>query len=371
MKLLLTGTVRGEGGIQYHMRFFIRALDELGHEVLCISAHPHGGDPAKEKPIQDEFPFPISDRIRIVETTHSSAFDKMKLYRKLLKEFSPDMLITTGHGMGNFMLAALTPKRIPRVYFEVMVTNHLLKMTNPRRHYKSVYSHFIAQSYTVGLKLQKEMNRKVPYTSICAFPQIHQDLAPLPEVHERSYEKGKLKACYFGRLINYKRPQLLAEVFGEVEDLVGEYHVFGAGPEEETIRNLASSQGFENRITCHGRYPNGTEYYELLEEFDFLVLPTIGPEGSPLVLLESLACGVPYVSCDTGGIRDYLYPEGHCMVVGPSKDDFVKGIRKLCENLIAGKVTRKSLQESYQKNYSFNACKKNWNDEINRIAEAQ
>jgi len=364
MKILSIGTLPGRGGIQSHTRFFLKAMDELGHEVLCINTF---NSIELNASYEEQFGFNYSRNIKIVDVAKLSYINKYRKFCQALKDFSPDILINTGHGVLNLVAALNCPKNIPSVYFEVMVGDKLLKIMDPRRHYKRVYDYFIAQSPTVGKKLQVELGKKIHYSSLCAFPHIHESYAPLPIVSERSYEKGKLKACYFGRLVKYKRPQLLLEEFEKVSDLIGEYHIHGSGPHEGEIGELINEKKLKNKVFLHGRYPEGTAYYNMLKEYDLLVLPTKGLEGTPLVLMESMACGVPYISCDAGGIEDFIFPEKHCCVTTKDSEAFIEGVREIATSLLNDKISRKAIQEKFKKHYSFEALKRNWSDEIERI----
>lgn len=370
MKILLNGALQGIGGIQVHMRSFVKALDEAGHQVLCLSSNINT-DKNQNESVAAQFKFPLSERVELLDLSQKPTGFASKLLelRSIVRRFNADILITTGHGMSNLMLAALMPKRTPRVYFEVMVGETKLSMRNPRRHYPRVYSHFVAQSDSVGKKLQVELDKKIAYVSICAFPQHHESLFSLPQPKRETPKRGALRMAYFGRVVPHKRPRLMANRFADVADLVGEYHIYGSGSEREPIEQVAKEYGYSDRIKCFGRYPEGEEYYKLLSTYDLLVLPTIGMEGSPLVLLEAMSCGVPYVACDTGGIRDYTFPEKHSCVTSKKDDDFVQGVRQVCETVIAGGVDRQALQQHFIEKYSFQACKRNWLQEIDRLVK--
>ncbi|MDX1971955.1 MAG: glycosyltransferase family 4 protein [Candidatus Sumerlaeia bacterium] len=369
MRILATGALQGQGGIQFHMRSFLKALDEAGFEVLCLSSNVNT-DPRQRESIAEQFPFPLSHRVELVDFTlqQGGSLAKFQGLRRRIQAFRPDCFVACGHGWGNAVVAGLCGRKIPRIYFEVMVGEKLLPWKDSRRHYPWVFSHFFTQSEAVGEKLQVELGRpRLSFTAIHAFPQHHESLFPLPAVKSGTPKKGELRMAYFGRVVPHKRPRLMAEHFAAVQDLVGEYHVYGSGPEREEIERVARESGFAGRIVCHGRYPEGEAYYKLLAGMDFLVLPTIGMEGSPLVLLEAMSCGVPYVACDTGGIRDYTFPAGHGAVTGRSAEEFVAGVRQIAETLISGGINRAALQQHFVQHYSFQACKGNWLRELQRL----
>jgi glycosyltransferase involved in cell wall biosynthesis len=65
---------------------------------------------------------------------------------------------------------------------------------------------------------------------------------------------------------------------------------------------------------------------------DLFVLPTAG-EGLPNVLLESMACGVPMVSFDVGGVPDLVRPGLTGYLAAPADgQDFRRGLLMLLED---------------------------------------
>ena len=79
--------------------------------------------------------------------------------------------------------------------------------------------------------------------------------------------------------------------------------VVGDGPEAPALRRQAASMGMQPRVTFLGPRTDGPE---LVAGFDVLAVPSLANEGTPLVVLEALASGVPVVASRTGGIPQQL-----------------------------------------------------------------
>lgn len=107
---------------------------------------------------------------------------------------------------------------------------------------------------------------------------------------------------WVGRLSHEKAPDVFVQAAAEVSAEDVHFSVIGSGPELERCRELASELGLSDRVHFHGQLDGaGT----LLKAFDALAL-TSWTEGTPMVLLEAMARGVPIVSTDVGGIPDVV-----------------------------------------------------------------
>jgi len=58
-------------------------------------------------------------------------------------------------------------------------------------------------------------------------------------------------------------------------------------------------------------------YYNLA---DLFVLPSKSGEGLPLVAMEAMACGLPVIATDVGGVKEILSKE-HSKLVPPNQPD--------------------------------------------------
>jgi glycosyltransferase involved in cell wall biosynthesis len=89
--------------------------------------------------------------------------------------------------------------------------------------------------------------------------------------------------------------------------------IVGDGADRKQLARLASSLGVDDRIAWHGvRY----DAPALLRAFDALVLSS-RTEGTPIVLLEAMAAGVPIVATTVGGVPDVVGSE-HALLVPPN-----------------------------------------------------
>ncbi|MCK5146687.1 glycosyltransferase [bacterium] len=107
----------------------------------------------------------------------------------------------------------------------------------------------------------------------------------------RFYEvKGHVYLIEALNLIKQKYPRLKCLLIGE------------EGGTLERCKSLVASYELESVVKFHD---SRDDIPEVLKMFDIFVLPSIS-EGLPNVILEAMACGVPVVASNTGGIPELV-----------------------------------------------------------------
>jgi glycosyltransferase involved in cell wall biosynthesis len=91
--------------------------------------------------------------------------------------------------------------------------------------------------------------------------------------------------------------------------------IVGDGPERERLEAAATALGINERMLFTGQLSDVRPYYELA---DLLVLPSHS-EGSPYVLLEAMAAGVPVVATAVGGVPEIVENEKSALLI-PARD---------------------------------------------------
>jgi glycosyltransferase involved in cell wall biosynthesis len=91
--------------------------------------------------------------------------------------------------------------------------------------------------------------------------------------------------------------------------------IVGDGPDRAALERLARDLGVGASVIFAGMTNNVAPYYALADVF---VLPSLS-EGSPNVLLEAMAAGLPVVATRVGGVPE-IAADGTSALIGPSKD---------------------------------------------------
>jgi glycosyltransferase involved in cell wall biosynthesis len=87
--------------------------------------------------------------------------------------------------------------------------------------------------------------------------------------------------------------------------------VLGEGPEQPRLEQLVRALNLQHEVVFRGHVPDARPYYRVA---DILVIPSAS-EGSPNVLLEAMAAGLPVVATAVGGIPEIVTHDEHAMLV--------------------------------------------------------
>ena len=93
--------------------------------------------------------------------------------------------------------------------------------------------------------------------------------------------------------------------------------VVGDGPLREELFRLAEDLRVHERVLFLGFRPDAQA---LIKMMDVVAVPSVS-EGTPLVVLEAMAAGVPVVASSVGGIPDQIRPGHEGILVPPGDPD--------------------------------------------------
>jgi glycosyltransferase involved in cell wall biosynthesis len=128
---------------------------------------------------------------------------------------------------------------------------------------------------------------------------------------------------WIGRVSREKGLDILVRALPSLADLHVEVSILGDGPERGTVLREANALGVADRLSWHDVVP-GAE--RVLAAFNVIVLSSRS-EGTPMVLLEAMAAGVPVVASAVGGIPDVVRTEEAHLVRSGSERELAQAIR--------------------------------------------
>ena len=345
MKLLLVGYLHSEGGVKNHTLWLGRGLAARGHDVTVATPGPIGTEP---------YDLPEEDDLRVVNIERIGQV--LRGYPTGTPE-AFDCAVVVGTGWKS-MLGPLLNRRIgKRVFFEVMSGARNGRI-DPRMLVHRGYDAVVGQGRPVEALFRQSFGWKGPSTTIPALSDPLELVADLTLPPKPAPAPGALKACYFGRLAPHKGIGWLIERWDTVGQDIASLDIWGSGPQDVELRAMIAARGLGERIRLLGRFPGGADYAALLQTYDLEVLPTYGAEGAPLVLLEAMACGVPFVANGVGGIPDYGNVD--CRITSGDLDEFLPALRSLANALYTGEIDHARLQRHYLDHFSYKALCDRW-----------
>lgn len=134
------------------------------------------------------------------------------------------------------------------------------------------------------------------------------DAAPLPRVAARRAlgigGDGVFRIGWVGRTSAEKGADVLIEALPALADVPLAVSIVGDGRERAGLEARAAVLGAADRIDWHGLVPDAGRHFSA---FDAFVLSS-RTEGTPIVLFEAMAAGVPVVATRVGGVPDVVSP---------------------------------------------------------------
>ena len=338
LTIVLIGYVHGRGGIQTHTRFLAEGLSQRGHEVHVFS------------------PRPMAEHGHVDENSDVQVYQGIRNLSRGIREVKPDVTVVVGTGWKAMLGVVAGARRCHKIFFEVM-SGARSRWFDPRMLVHMGFDAIVGQGTPVTRRFVKEFGWQGPAETIPALPEPLERQFEIPARKRTAIAEG-VRFVYFGRLAPPKNVGLLIERFDEFACTESTLDIWGGGSDAGKLAEMIVERGLGNRVKLRGPYPEGQAYIALLQSYDLLLLPTIAEEGAPLVLLEAMACGLPFVANGMGGIPDYANPD--CEITDGSISDFIPGVKNMVTRLRAGDIDPVRLQTHYARNYSFDRLIDRW-----------
>ncbi len=153
--------------------------------------------------------------------------------------------------------------------------------------------------------------------------------------------RGHLRLLFAGRLASEKGVEVLLRALVALDDKGVELScdLVGAGPLGIDCRRFVGKQK-SVRICILDPVPYGSRFFQLMTEYDCLVLPTLTDE-QPRVILDAFSQGLPVLATETDGNSSLVRPQVNGWLV-PVGDHVALAEALLYINGNRGEVARKS-----------------------------
>jgi len=124
----------------------------------------------------------------------------------------------------------------------------------------------------------------------------------------RTPGSGPLRVGFLGSLMISKGPHVLLESIGRLPPDAVSVTIYGAHTPyhgDDSYRERLAPLVAQPNVTVHGPIPH-SDVPKALAALDVLVVPSIWPENSPLVIHEAFLAGVPVIASNVGGIPELV-----------------------------------------------------------------
>jgi glycosyltransferase involved in cell wall biosynthesis len=135
--------------------------------------------------------------------------------------------------------------------------------------------------------------------------------------------------------------------------------VVGKGPDFEKVKEKIEQLGMQKNFRLTGFISDEDLpfYYNVA---DFFVLPSKSGEGLPLVALEAMACGVPVIATNVGGISEVMKEDYGKLVPPNSPDSLAEAILEFSHRELS--TLKKDLRVMIEQKYS-------WDKNVEKLVE--
>lgn len=168
-----------------------------------------------------------------------------------------------------------------------------------------------------------------------------------------------VRLSFLGRYDTNKGVYRLLSVWSDLAVGNARLNFHGDGSERAGLETEIQRRKLGQHIRVNGGWADATELTTILNDTDLVVLPSES-EGVPLVLLEAMAHGVPFVATDVGAVRILAEDNPDVLVVANDEMALKQGIEQMVAAIRRGEVQGERLQKYHQRRYGFEKLAEQW-----------
>jgi glycosyltransferase involved in cell wall biosynthesis len=174
----------------------------------------------------------------------------------------------------------------------------------------------------------------------------------------RQREIDTLRVAFMGRLDANKGMHRLVDLWRTLQIQPATLDIYGDGRERAGLEKKIRNWDLEQDIRLRGAW-RPEELPAIMDQADLVVLPS-EYEGLPLVLLECMAFGVPFVASDVGAVRSLAEDNPDVRVVPLENSAIAAAIQEVAAGIRNGGIRGDRLQEYYSARYGHEHLADHW-----------
>ncbi len=331
-----------KGGGEQHVYNLAKQQVKMGHEVHVITT-----DLTKEIPREFDRNLPSKDVLSGIKVMRMKAYPTFfpvwgygSIFfglRRALDGIKPDIVHT--HSYGYFHSDKLARLKKKSKWKLVMTSHGFTPGRGVFRRVKNLYTKLIGKRTVKKLdgaialsekdrKVFKELGARNTFVIPNGLNLAMFENLPSGDVFRETYGiKGRM-ILSVGRLEKIKGYNLLIGAFSNIIKDFPDTILAIVGEdwgELASLKKLVEELNLDGKVIFTGNIP-----YEKIPEVyaaaDIFVLSSLS-EGLPTALLEAMACGIPIIGTDVGGVSESL---GNCgILVKPDSAEILEALKKL------------------------------------------
>jgi glycosyltransferase involved in cell wall biosynthesis len=131
--------------------------------------------------------------------------------------------------------------------------------------------------------------------------------------------------------------------------------IAGEGPYAEELTRQASERGLSDRLVLAGYMPQArlANFYSLGA---LALFPSQGEEALGLSAAEAMACGLPVVASDLGGLPEVVRPEAGVLIPPKNPEALAEAVLKLLDDEPGRKAMGRAGRAWVEAEFSWKAC---------------
>ena len=217
---------------------------------------------------------------------------------------------------------------------------------------QSLVDVFIAET---PMQVDAARNRFHITAPAAALPHLYHGSAGLPVARAA----GRLRVAYLGRLVEGKGIFRLLDCW-RTAAIDAELTFFGDGPDADELRRRAGSVP---SVRVAAGWRDDGRLREILATVDLLVLPS-SDEGLPLILLEAMAHGVPWIATRVGAVAALAADNPDVRVVDLDDAALTNALADMAAAIRDGRVSRERLQAYCRARYDVTRLTAAWSEAL-------
>jgi len=157
---------------------------------------------------------------------------------------------------------------------------------------------------------------------------------------------SKINLLFVGRLVPYKRADIVIEAISQLKPAIQEkIHliIVGDGSEKINLEQKVQAHSLANIVNLVG-WVNQQETREYYRNADVFCFPSIREFGGTVVL-EAMACGLPCIVVNNGGIGEYVTEETGFKIEPCSREYLTQELKNKIEILVKDEQLRQSMSD--------------------------